>query len=699
MKTIIVLVALAAFGCLNSLHAQPLWEQMNGPGGSIISGINFDSAGGIYLSFKIRYGVHSRPSLRSTDNGISWSEIPNTSEDIKVLPNGHLFNGSAISADYGQTWTTITKLVGESTITTLGEIYINVQNQTPAHTYRSTDEGKTWDSVAVAPGFYLYAFYTPTIFSMSDVLYRSTDHGRSWGKVVNGLDHLYDWRSIAGDKDGHIAYIDDMGEYQSTDDGRTWFVYAKPRSMGGGNSAIAFTSNGSVLIGTDTAVALRKQTSQNYSLIGGSFGAANSQNKLIATSPTGEIWYARGTNLFKSNATNTRLSLVPLPTGVVWSLLAPEMGTLLVQVGDSASGFPYGLNPKIVFRATDKDTNWSAVGGPTYFNVRPDDFDSSHALLAGGGDSLRRSTDKGATWRAIGKQLGSVFVLDPSGYIFVGGDEGIFRSTDNGKTWDQLNYGLSDTKILSLTVNSSKDVFAGTRARIFRTSDHGLSWQTLQFIPPDSSGITTMVVNKDGVVFAGVNNGGVFWSHDGGEHWGLIGGGVSGKINALLNTPGGYVFVGTSKGVHYMEPGGADWVDANAGLSNTNVLSITRDPAGTIYLGTNGSGVFRSVLTYNGSQQAVHHTSTIGNDLTLNAVYPNPISVSGTLAFSIPSSSLVRVELLNALGETVKLLANENLATGSYSVPIGASDLANGVYHVRLVTSSGVKMQNVVVAR
>jgi photosystem II stability/assembly factor-like uncharacterized protein len=709
MKTIIVLVALAAFGCLSSLHAQPLWEQTNGPGGSLITGINFDSAGGVYIL--------SNRTLRSSDNGLTWTDLHVSYSEMKTLPNGDLFTANQISKDLGQTWRTISSTYGPSAITISGEIYLASIDR--GHVLRTSDEGTTWDTLAPPPtkNGKLYSFNTSTIFWLSDYLYRSTNRGLSWSKVVNG------WKGsgfqteavLSGGKEGRLVYEDGSVLSTSYDDGRTWSaveeIYAHQQI------AITIDKRNRIVIANDMGVGRYDSMGRSLNSLSVPFAQGENSDRIyyriLATSPKGEVWYVHGSNLFRSDVNLSKFSYVSVPTGIVNALVA-QGPTLIGSSGDrfnDRSGYWIGM----LYQTKDRGNTWSGMpntsgefspGNDYYNNSALSNFsiDSTHAILASKVGTVVKSVDKGLTWNGLGSKLSPAInsiTVDPIGYIFVGTLEGVFRSTDHGATWDQLNYGLSNTNILSLSVNSAGDVFAGTSNRIFRTTDHALTWQTLQFTPPDTSGITSMVVNTDGDVLAAVKSSGIYWSHDNGNSWGQIGAGLKGKVNAMLSTPIGHVFAATDQGVYYLEVGGGAWVDANAGLTSLNVLSITRDPAGTVYLGTDGAGVFRSTQTYNiiQHQQAVHRMPSESNDLALNPVYPNPITSSATLAFSIPASSVVRVELLNALGETVKLLANENLVAGGYTVPVDASELANGVYHVRLITSAGVKMQNIVVAR
>jgi hypothetical protein len=130
------------------------------------------------------------------------------------------------------------------------------------------------------------------------------------------------------------------------------------------------------------------------------------------------------------------------------------------------------------------------------------------------------------------------------------------------------------------------------------------------------------------------------------------------------------------------------------------VLSITRDPSGTVYLGTDGEGVFRSTQTYNSIKgDGVSQASASVTNLSLGQVYPDPMQNSGAVNIGIPEASPVRVELLNTLGERVKLVADCPFEAGSYSLGLDTHGLPNGVYYLMLSAAGSIKTEKVTIAR
>lgn len=90
----------------------------------------------------------------------------------------------------------------------------------------------------------------------------------------------------------------------------------------------------------------------------------------------------------------------------------------------------------------------------------------------------------------------------------------------------------------------------------------------------------------------------------------------------------------------------------------------------------------------------------VGDDLpelptafTLSQNYPNPFNPATTIQYSLPTSSIVRLEILNVLGRRVQTLVNTRQSAGSYSVDWDGRTqdghrTASGVYFYQLSTES-----------
>jgi len=91
--------------------------------------------------------------------------------------------------------------------------------------------------------------------------------------------------------------------------------------------------------------------------------------------------------------------------------------------------------------------------------------------------------------------------------------------------------------------------------------------------------------------------------------------------------------------------------------------------------------VFNPINYVIGIQQI---SSNVPGSFNLSQNYPNPFNPVTNIKFDIPQSGFVTLKIYNAIGEEVRTLANQNLATGTYKIDFDASALPSGVYFYRL---------------
>ncbi|MEO1076817.1 MAG: T9SS type A sorting domain-containing protein, partial [Bacteroidota bacterium] len=95
---------------------------------------------------------------------------------------------------------------------------------------------------------------------------------------------------------------------------------------------------------------------------------------------------------------------------------------------------------------------------------------------------------------------------------------------------------------------------------------------------------------------------------------------------------------------------------------------------------------------------AAEETTQAGT-YALTSVYPNPVSTTATVGFTLPTSEDARVEVFDLLGRRVATLADGLRAAGEHSVTLDATGLPSGVYVVRLATPSATLTEHVTVVR
>ncbi|MEL6612239.1 MAG: PA domain-containing protein [Bacteroidota bacterium] len=89
----------------------------------------------------------------------------------------------------------------------------------------------------------------------------------------------------------------------------------------------------------------------------------------------------------------------------------------------------------------------------------------------------------------------------------------------------------------------------------------------------------------------------------------------------------------------------------------------------------------------------------IADPYRLASVYPNPVSTTATVGFTLPTSEDAHVEVFDLLGRRVATLADGLRAAGEHRVTLNAAGLPSGVYVVRLSTPSATLTERVTVVR
>jgi hypothetical protein len=68
----------------------------------------------------------------------------------------------------------------------------------------------------------------------------------------------------------------------------------------------------------------------------------------------------------------------------------------------------------------------------------------------------------------------------------------------------------------------------------------------------------------------------------------------------------------------------------------------------------------------------------------------HPFNPSTTIRLALPQSGIVKLEVMNLLGQTVATVANRTFSAGNHAVNVDASKLASGVYLYRLNAGGAV---------
>jgi photosystem II stability/assembly factor-like uncharacterized protein len=230
-----------------------------------------------------------------------------------------------------------------------------------------------------------------------------------------------------------------------------------------------------------------------------------------------------------------------------------------------------------IFMSTDRGDTWrgtaSAPGGSVHsFYISPKDTNLYVVASTGGGDGIRRSTNRGQTWTTTILRSYSAFGMPlemdgshPDTLYYAPEDSYLYRSTNFGATWDTVSRpGFSSPCDFVVVRDSSNILWCGDSgpSRISRSTDAGLTW--------------TLILNAGSSEIPTIGTG-------------------------SLDNSAGYATVWGSGGVRRTGDFGASWTQSattgsawgcDVAKDDPDVVSFGVYGGGQIYISTNAGGSF-----------------------------------------------------------------------------------------------------------
>ena len=341
--------------------------------------------------------------------------------------------------------------------------------------------------------------------------------------------------------------------------------------------------------------------------------------------------------------------------GQTWETISAMHGKSIRAMAMAASDSKTLVTGAVdgVFRSTDGGKNWQKISAasPEVHSIESIAIDPKNpdVVYAGTWHLAWKTTDGGATWHHISKGMiedSDVFsiIVDSSNpsVVFASACSGIYKSQSAGDSFSKIQgipFSARRTRVLKQDPTNSAIVYAGTTEGLWKTTDAGKTWNRVTnpdivvndvmvdprnsqrvMLATDRAGVlasddgaqsfltsnhgythryvTSIVADKNDAdtIFVGVVNdrelGGVFVSHDAGQHWLQTSKGLDGRdVFTLKQTSTGEMVAGTNRGMFVLAKHASEWSPIN------NIINRTTSP----HTGKKGSksakAEVRSILT------------------------------------------------------------------------------------------------------
>ena len=449
-----------------------------------------------------------------------------------------------------------------------------------------------------------------------------------------------------------------------------------------------------------------------------------------------------GTNLFAGTSGGIFISTNNGTSWTAGGLSSPYVRALVVSPasGGASSTYLIAETDDGVFLSTDNGTSWTAVDSGLPHSPPPWHYyvyslaispasgrAGSTNFFAGTSAGVFISTNNGTSWTAdtSGLANSAVNALAVSGAnLFAGTGNGVLLSTNNGSSWSVDTAGLTDTNVTALAV-SGANIFAGTtggNSDIFLSTNNGTSWRADGLTYPAHVFAFAVLPNGlgDTSIFAGTDNG--IWQRPLSKIVPAIelneyNIGFNLYLNAFYNTNNlritnsslaplviDSVYTTTKWfGVSSLHDTVTeqDTVSLLVSFIPDSARQLYKQYSDTLYIVSNSIYSLTKVpLSAELVGTAVsQNKSGVPKRFGVSQNYPNPFNPTTIINFQLPMSSFVTLKVYDILGREVKVLVNEKLKAGTYTVTFNADKLSSGIYFYRLHAGSFTETKRLLLLR
>jgi hypothetical protein len=247
----------------------------------------------------------------------------------------------------------------------------------------------------------------------------------------------------------------------------------------------------------------------------------------------------------------------------------------------------------------------------------------------------------------------------------------VWKSTDKGHHWNKYSTGDNEAVVSNIKMRDGMHGLWGLNDELYRTSDGGETWEEIE---PVGTWFTNDLAYVPGI--------GSSYTIDEGTTWITLDTGVDqlalDMVNAYTGFAGGFNTNNSNGMFTYAGPA--------LGYSCGNNRTYICHQGNTICVTRNNIATHLSHGDYLGAcspNRTGALTSNVISDIRVN-VFPNPVSNSTTISFSLPQLQNVSLKVFDVSGRLVATIADQLFDEGENEITWNASDIITGIYFLRM---------------
>lgn len=661
-------------------------------------------------------GVASNGFLKTTDAGLTWAPLPS------VVPG----NAYCIYA------------FDENNI---------ILGSATGNTLKTTDGGTSWATIYAAGTSLIWSIdfmdaNTGMVGGIDAALAYTTDAGATWTVANTGIPATSDFFDIDYRQNRFYATGDPFSMYYTTDLGTTWNAIANTGGAPWTSSIFKsgfitddeFVSVGTsgiikrTTISTTTTVVLNNwlkagiaydnwaESSTGRVIAVGSTGAGSSSDQVIYSTNGGEDW-AVGINSTPGLAFYSLSMVSPLigyaacadlnvyktaDGGANWVLLTqPAVSTSDLRAAsflDENNGYVFGADG-LGYKTTDGGTTWTALTTGITGTLYGSHFlDLNTGFICGAAGNVSKTTDGGTTFTPLTTNntstIYTVYMVNSNVGYASGSSGKVRKTTDGGTTWSTIDVGNTSPTLYDIQfIDENNGITCGSTGRVYSTTDGGATWS---FENTGASTLYSVYIEKASTGFSSV-----YLSGSGGlvqKNSNLI---IPVELTSFTaSVQGNEITLNWSTATELNNQGFEIQKKSLNGefekIAFIAGFGTTSEPKSYSYKDINslsGKVVYRlKQIDFDGSFEYSNSIEVdfglTPKDYALYQNYPNPFNPSTSIKFALPSTSDVRIEIFNMLGESIGILSDGIKEAGYHTLSWNAPNVASGIYFYSIQAKS-----------